>query len=539
MNTIRILPMFIILFGLKAEAIAVKNYSPVVRIQSPANGSKFKIDEKITFKGMATDLEDGELLGKSLVWTSGLDRYLGQGNSFSCVLSAGFHIITLAATDLEHAEGRDSVFVIVGTSERTELMEKTEVEKPEVKKTETEEAKAEKQRKPSIEFIYVPSINSSKDLRGKVLNANPDSFAVAVYIIVSGGWWSKPYWATPLTEIRDDGSWICDITTNGIDEKAVKIVAYLVPASYIVPLAAGDFRLPQEIENVAVAKVKALRHLSGKIIITPVIKSEDIKPEIKKPEVTKEIPKKAKRLMKKPTVREEEKMRRYFPLAVGNIWGYKRTVFPGKTPLNRFECEVIEDLDMTGDGRHTILGFGIEPSITSRNEIYKVISQESENFIIEGYTTNKKGEREMVEGYEPYTLQELEKLIWRVNEWSGKTFVVYEIKEGIDLGNRVHCAELIGFLKPDGGLLINVEPNSESKKYHKKVMSEYGGKIKVPAGTFNKTLKNTFEFIGGVEVEDVKIIRFFVKDVGLIKEIQYDSKGEITYQLELVEYNVR
>ena len=77
-----------------------------------------------------------------------------------------------------------------------------------------------------------------------------------MFIRVGSGWWTKPTWAQPLTPIRADGTWECDITTGGIDERATQIVAFLVPASYAPPLAAGGPALPAELDENAVAKIE-------------------------------------------------------------------------------------------------------------------------------------------------------------------------------------------------------------------------------------------------------------------------------------------
>lgn len=111
---------------------------------------------------------------------------------------------------------------------------------------------------PKIEFTYVPPYGSFENLRGKVTGVKPDEFRVAVYIYV-GGWWTKPYWTLPLTTIRSDGTWTCDITTGGSDQYATRIAAFLVPAGYDPPLMSGGSSLPAELDDHAVAKVEAER----------------------------------------------------------------------------------------------------------------------------------------------------------------------------------------------------------------------------------------------------------------------------------------
>lgn len=112
---------------------------------------------------------------------------------------------------------------------------------------------------PIIEFTYVPPYGSYNNLVGQVWHVYPFDYRVAVYIRVGSGWWTKPYWNNPLTGIKFDGSFVTDITTGGIDQKANTIVAYLLPAGYNPPLLGGQASLPQELEDKAVAKVITTR----------------------------------------------------------------------------------------------------------------------------------------------------------------------------------------------------------------------------------------------------------------------------------------
>lgn len=110
-----------------------------------------------------------------------------------------------------------------------------------------------------IKFTSVPKKGSFNNLYGKVSNCNPKDYAVAVYIRVGNGWWTKPYWDHPKTGITRQGRWVCDITTGGIDEQANAIVAFLIPKSYDPPLAYGEDELPREIWNNYVTKVSTTR----------------------------------------------------------------------------------------------------------------------------------------------------------------------------------------------------------------------------------------------------------------------------------------
>jgi hypothetical protein len=108
---------------------------------------------------------------------------------------------------------------------------------------------------PSISFTSVPSLGSFDNLRGSVSHIVPKDYAVAVYIYVNGGWWSKPTWAGPKTSIGCDGTWVCDITTGGVDQDAIQIAAFLVPVSVEAPLASGSATLTEELNVIAAAQV--------------------------------------------------------------------------------------------------------------------------------------------------------------------------------------------------------------------------------------------------------------------------------------------
>jgi hypothetical protein len=110
----------------------------------------------------------------------------------------------------------------------------------------------------SIEFTFVPEYGSFDDLRGRVLHVNPYLYKVLVYIHVSS-WWTKPFANRPLTTIANDGTWICDVTTGGIDERAVRYAAFLVRSSYQPPILLGASSIPASAHADAVASVQVTR----------------------------------------------------------------------------------------------------------------------------------------------------------------------------------------------------------------------------------------------------------------------------------------
>jgi hypothetical protein len=113
---------------------------------------------------------------------------------------------------------------------------------------------------PAISFTNVPPRGTyPATVTGKVQHVLPRDHRVAVYIHTWNGWWTKPYWDSPLTTISDLGEFACSITTGGIDDAADMVVAYLVLASYAPPLASGDSAIPGTIDSTALAEVTARR----------------------------------------------------------------------------------------------------------------------------------------------------------------------------------------------------------------------------------------------------------------------------------------
>lgn len=123
-------------------------------------------------------------------------------------------------------------------------------------------------KNPLIELIFVPAYGSYENLTGRIRNAYPDSFKVAVYIYVGAGWWTKPTFDKPLTSIRSDFTWETDITTGGNDAYATKIHAFLLPNGIDPPLSRGYPYLPAALNTLSVADVDTIRnprtiHFSG------------------------------------------------------------------------------------------------------------------------------------------------------------------------------------------------------------------------------------------------------------------------------------
>ena len=91
------------------------NTAPTASINIPDDVFAYLTTNTIAFAGTGSDAEDGSLSGSSLVWTSDLDGTIGGGVSISVSLSAGSHLITLAAIDSQGASGNESISITVTT----------------------------------------------------------------------------------------------------------------------------------------------------------------------------------------------------------------------------------------------------------------------------------------------------------------------------------------------------------------------------------------------------------------------------------------
>lgn len=87
---------------------------PTATITGPATGSTYTSGQRIEFRGMAADDEDGMLGDDALVWTSSRDGAIGTGSTFDYNgLSVGSHDVTLTATDSDGLQGTEQITVTV------------------------------------------------------------------------------------------------------------------------------------------------------------------------------------------------------------------------------------------------------------------------------------------------------------------------------------------------------------------------------------------------------------------------------------------
>jgi hypothetical protein len=87
------------------------NTAPTVSISGPAAGASFASGVSITFSGSASDTQDGNITS-GLQWTDN-GTSIGQGASFSRVLTAGTHTIVARSTDSGGLQGSRQVSITV------------------------------------------------------------------------------------------------------------------------------------------------------------------------------------------------------------------------------------------------------------------------------------------------------------------------------------------------------------------------------------------------------------------------------------------
>jgi Tol biopolymer transport system component len=96
------------------DSFQVASKEPRAKILSPQPGLILPTSVPLLLQGYAYDLEDGELEGSALQWSSSLDGNLGTGSMIMTNLSTGLHEISLAATDSDGNKVTASIDIFVG-----------------------------------------------------------------------------------------------------------------------------------------------------------------------------------------------------------------------------------------------------------------------------------------------------------------------------------------------------------------------------------------------------------------------------------------
>lgn len=94
--------------------LIIKDSKPSIYITKPSEDISVPQNTEILFKCIANDIEDGELSGNSIEWSSDKDGVLGNGNSITIDnLSINTHVISVKVTDSKGLCGTDEVTVTI------------------------------------------------------------------------------------------------------------------------------------------------------------------------------------------------------------------------------------------------------------------------------------------------------------------------------------------------------------------------------------------------------------------------------------------
>ena len=124
---------------------------------------------------------------------------------------------------------------------------------------------------PVISFTYVPPYGSPSAGVSELLQVEASgvlfqNYVVATYIDVGGGWWTKPYFASPTVALTASGAAAIPIVTGGNDQLASAIEAYLIPSTCAPPQAGGGGlpALPCAVASLQVSRTQS--SISGTIL---------------------------------------------------------------------------------------------------------------------------------------------------------------------------------------------------------------------------------------------------------------------------------
>ncbi|GAA4286300.1 hypothetical protein [Georgenia daeguensis] len=103
-------------FAVAETTTRTPNATPHVAITAPGNEQRFSAAQRITFKAVANDLEDGNLDGSRVLWASDRHGNLGTGDEVAAradQLAEGWHTVTARVTDSGGAEATATVRIFI------------------------------------------------------------------------------------------------------------------------------------------------------------------------------------------------------------------------------------------------------------------------------------------------------------------------------------------------------------------------------------------------------------------------------------------
>jgi hypothetical protein len=112
---------------------------------------------------------------------------------------------------------------------------------------------------PYVILTQVPPYqNRVINLKGQIMNIAPADCQIAVYIN-NNGWINKPDNKNPTVILKDNGKWICDITTAYADHLATDIAIFLLSKAVPIVIMNGAHTFPESFEKKALHKISLKR----------------------------------------------------------------------------------------------------------------------------------------------------------------------------------------------------------------------------------------------------------------------------------------
>ncbi|MBL9168800.1 MAG: immunoglobulin domain-containing protein [Verrucomicrobiales bacterium] len=102
---------------------------------------------------------------------------------------------------------------------------------------------------PQVRVIEMPPFGQGGVVSGVVSNVTFTNYAIAAYLKVGfNGWWTKPSFAAPLTQLNPaSGTFSFSAVTGGIDALASQYAVFLIPLGWSPPALSGSQVLPDSL----------------------------------------------------------------------------------------------------------------------------------------------------------------------------------------------------------------------------------------------------------------------------------------------------
>lgn len=195
----------------------------------------------------------------------------------------------------------------------------------------------------------------------------------------------------------------------------------------------------------------------------------------------------------------------YFPLNVGNEYTYERKVY--EPPMTNYPVQ-------TQQGSFSMLG---EENVQSGIEKFKIARKLQDEYIVEG------------QGIEPYGLEQTKQVVWAHRKAPGAFVIIHEGRKG----NTTQSSSALSYLLVDPSNKIDQVDTGFTYE------NEYHPIFFINSMPYFRVLKCIKSYPAGRERSQVRVERYYVRGVGLVKEEQYNSGDKLSYTLTLKDYKIK